>query len=240
MLSFLKRLPKRLLKRFNRTLCYTSYPITGCHFPDDLRLVVGKTAPLCFDVGAHWGETIQEFQTIFADPIIHAFEPAAANYQVVRQRHQPPRTFVHPFALAELSGEKTFTLYADTVLNSFLEVNPEGPQGAQKAVGSETVRMRTLDDFAAEHQITEIDLLKVDTQGFEMQVLQGAEKALSERRIHALLLEVNFSRIYEGQSAFSQLLDHLDARGYGLVDFYQKARVGHRLSWCNAMFVRLP
>jgi hypothetical protein len=84
-----------------------------------------------------------------------------------------------------------------------------------------------------------INLLKIDTQGFELQVLRGAERMLSERRICALMLEVNFSMMYQVQSPFAQILEQLDARGYYLVDFYQKARIKHRLSWCNALFCRV-
>jgi len=240
MTHFLKQLPKRLLKRFHRTLCYTSYPVTGCHFPDDLRLVVGRDDPVCFDVGAHWGETIGEFQAIFSRPVIHSFEPAHANLSILQKHHSPPSVHVHGTALTDVDGEQSFTLYADSVLNSFLAIAPDGPQGSQRPIGTETVPMARLDTFATRHGLDRIDLLKVDTQGYEMSVLLGAGRMLEERRIGALLLEVNFSPIYTGQPAFGSLLEHLEVKGYGLVDFYQKARVGHRLSWCNALFTRLP
>ena len=55
----------------------------------------------------------------------------------------------------------------------------------------------TLDDYASENNITNIDILKIDTQGFEDQVLMGAQKLLKENRIDLIELELIFSEIYE-------------------------------------------
>jgi FkbM family methyltransferase len=239
MIHLLKLVSKSLLKRFNRTLCYSSYPITGCHFPDDLRLVVGRDDPVCFDVGAHWGETIRELRAIFPRPVIHAFEPARDNLSILQKLHGTPGLHIHGTALADMDGEKNFTLYEDSLLNSFLEIATDGPLGNSRPKGIETVVMERLDTVVTRQGLDRIDLLKIDAQGYEMPILLGGERMLSERRIGALLLEVNFSHMYDGQSSFSALLEHLGTRGYALVDFYQKARVGQRLSWCNALFTRL-
>lgn len=231
-------LPKLLLKYFNRTICYCSYPITGCHFRDDLRLVIGKSDPLCFDVGAHWGETVKQFQSIFPKCIIHSFEPAAANLEVVGKFHHPPKVHVHPVALGDEEGTGDFGVYEESVLNSFLNIDELGPNSSHQKVATEKVRITRVDRFIEEHNIKEIDLLKLDTQGFELMVLRGAEKALKEGRIKVILLELNFDHLYHNQCSATEVMDYLAARSYRLVDFYQKARRGHQLSWCNGLFIR--
>ncbi|TLD69265.1 FkbM family methyltransferase [Phragmitibacter flavus] len=231
--------PKLILKRFNRTICYCSYPITGCHFRDDLRLVVGKDDPTCFDVGAHWGETIREYQSIFPECIIHSFEPARANLDVLAKLHRPPSVHVHPFALGDENGTSEFTLYEESVLNSFLQIDEAGPKASHQSIGTEKVKVMRLDQFAEDEGVAHIDLLKLDTQGFELAVLRGADRLLCDGRVKAILLELNFDALYQGQCRATEVMDFLQSRGYQLVDFYQKARRGHPLSWCNGLFVRV-
>lgn len=238
MKHFATQLLKKVLKRYNRTVCYTSYSITGCHFPDDLREVVRSDSPICLDVGAHWGETVREFQQIFASPSIHAIEPSASNCEKLRLSCDMKRVRIHQMALGANDEKLSLNLYPDTVLHSFLPVAPAGPQGSHQVTGTEEVRVTKLDTFVAENNIPHIDLLKIDTQGYELAVLQGASESLARGVVKAILLEVNFSGIYTGQPSFGELLETLHKHGFGFVDMYQKARIGQVLSWCNALFVQ--
>ncbi|MHB1080823.1 MAG: FkbM family methyltransferase [Prosthecobacter sp.] len=237
----MKRITKKIFKSFNRTVCYHSYPVTGCHYPDDLKLVVGCVNPVCFDVGAHWGETIVELQTIFPNPIIHAFEPALSNLKVLRGKfdEQMLNVTIHPLALGAEKGEKTFNLFEDSCWNSFLNIDPEYDHGSERKIGTEAVKVEQLDNVLKCIGLESIDLLKIDTQGFDLEVLKGAKDAIEAKKVKNILLEVNFSKMYSGQSSFTEILAFLGDHGYALVDFYQKARIGHRISWCNALFTRL-
>ena len=55
----------------------------------------------------------------------------------------------------------------------------------------------TLDKYAKKNNINRIDILKIDTQGYEDKVLQGAEKYLLQNKIHLIQVELFFSEIYE-------------------------------------------
>lgn len=73
-------------------------------------------------------------------------------------------------------------------------INIDDKKYTTKKVNSKII---TLDDYASENNITNIDILKIDTQGFEDKVLIGAKKLLKENRIKLIQLELIFSEIYE-------------------------------------------
>jgi hypothetical protein len=57
-------------------------------------------------------------------------------------------------------------------------------------------------------------MLKIDTQGYEMAVLRGAEKMLP--RLAGVQLELSLAPLYEGQTLYLELIDWLRARGFDL------------------------
>lgn len=232
----LSQLLKKWLRSRNRVLAYSSYDISGCHFPDDLRRVVGNNEPTCMDVGAHWGETTEEFLKIFKKPTIHSFEPAEGNFKILQSKQFPDHVHRHNFALGSTAAQREFTIYGDsTDLNSFCPLSEEGVFGS-KSSSTAMVDVQTTDAFLAENAIPHVDLLKIDTQGFEMEVLRGAEETLKAHKIQNLLLEVNFMELCKGQPSFGEILEFLNTWGYQFVDFYGKARRGHALAWSNALF----
>jgi FkbM family methyltransferase len=60
------------------------------------------------------------------------------------------------------------------------------------ALPGELITIRTLDSFWAEQNINNIDLLKTDTEGFDLEVLKGAEAMLRAQQIQFILAEVTF------------------------------------------------
>jgi hypothetical protein len=77
----------------------------------------------------------------------------------------------------------------------------------------------TFDSFAAENSVANINLLKTDTQGYDLEELKGAEGLLQAGSISLVLTECNFERLYEGQPVFSQLLAFLESHRFRPVSF---------------------
>ncbi|MBN8826540.1 MULTISPECIES: FkbM family methyltransferase [unclassified Spirosoma] len=219
------------------------YPdqVNGLKLEDDLRQLIGQPNPLCFDVGANQGQTIQLLQQCLTNPVIHAFEPASTTFNGLASQSHGPGVSLHQLAFGEQAGTAEFRNYEQSELSSFLAVNPDKSENiffGEQVASIESVKVDTLDGFCAAQGIDKIDLLKIDTQGFELPVLRGATNLLAQKRIGAILLELNFAPIYEGQSdplAILQLLREYDMR---LVDYYEKERMtGRELSWTSALFV---
>jgi FkbM family methyltransferase len=79
---------------------------------------------------------------------------------------------------------------------------------------TEDVPLRSLDAWCEQEGVGYVDALKLDTQGSELGVLQGAERVLPT--VQLLEIEVEFNPIYEGQPLFGDVDAHLRARGFSL------------------------
>ena len=106
-------------------------------------------------------------------------------------------------------------------------------------VSIESVQVETLDTFCAAHHIDQIDLLKIGYSGLRTTVLRGGADLFKERKIGAVLLELNFATLYEGQSDPLEILQLMRTHNMRLVDFYEKERAfSKELSWTTALFMR--
>jgi hypothetical protein len=96
----------------------------------------------------------------------------------------------------------------------------------------------TIDDFCAEHNIHDIQILKMDIQGSELEALKGAKKKLSQQRVSLIYTEIWFVKVYRGQPLFYDLYQYLDQYGYELYDFYNFVYSGEdKIKWADALFI---
>jgi hypothetical protein len=100
----------------------------------------------------------------------------------------------------------------------------------------EKVSVDTVDNFSEKHSIARINLLKIDTQGYDLEVLHGAKQALAAGTVDNVLVELNFAQIYKFQPSPAEIISYLEDYRFALVDFYEKYRSGNSLAWCTALF----
>jgi FkbM family methyltransferase len=212
----------------------------------DLRLVIAvDRATTVFDVGAHWGESLEELAPIFPAATIHCFEPFPASFERLRrQAVSHPRTELNQCAVGAVDGEVTLHVNRGTDFNSALAPAPELEQlavqlgGDATPVEEVTVPLLSLDSYCAQRAVQRVDFLKIDTQGFDLEVLKGCEEMLSDKRVGAIFCEVLFTPHYEQQPYFEDITAFLRGRDYRLVDLYTGARADNRsLIFGNALFV---
>jgi FkbM family methyltransferase len=241
-LRLLKQLVKRYLEQHGRHLVYSPLTeITGLDLTVDLRFMIRNDKPIIFDVGANIGQSIDLFQGIFSSANIFAFEPSFECFSQLTKNYQHTQVQLYNIALGASESESSLHEYDMSVLNSFLPLDANranrfrdrSPTRVQRTI------IRPLDAIHAETGFPHIDLLKIDTQGFDLKVLQGAEKALAAKAISSILVELNFSPMYDGQARATELIDYLKERRFALVDFYEKYRQEHSLAWCTALFTLL-
>lgn len=211
----------------------------------DLQSLVGKDEEaVIFDVGANDGETVRSFLTAFPRGRVVAFEPAQQCYTALKEMFtREPRVAVHNVALGSSRGTSQLNLYAGSNMNSLLEIERRPVEAVKSTfdklgakVGTAEVQVETIDGFCAQNGVAQVDVLKVDTQGFDMQVLNGAEERLRKHQIKTLLLEVNFVPMYRGQGDFVEMHQFLTSLGYRLVDFYNHSRHDGCTVWCDACY----
>ncbi len=235
----LKNALKRLLAEKGYHMTWTPPgEVTGTSLLRDLPLILPGKNPMCFDVGANTGQTIELLCTALDRPVIHAFEPAPAVYeQLVSTTHRQD-VYLHHLALGAKPGAATLHLYDFSVLNSLLPLENQGssPFTDVSSQGSVTVEVSSVDDFCQANGVNCIDLLKIDTQGYDLEVLRGSLRMLQQQRVRHVLIEMNHIPLYQGQDPPWEVEAFLVSHGFRLVDLYEQVRSDHALSWCTALY----
>lgn len=198
---------------------------------------------IIFDVGANEGQTALELRSLFPRTEIICFEPSAESFQKLRTAvAAAPNIRSEQLALGDVNATATLYENANSVTNSLLPNASDAgifqPEGYAAPKGRTQVRVTTLDAYCKDAAISEIDLLKIDAQGYEQHILRGGSKCLERHLIKAVFLEVCFVPLYDGQASFSGIYDLLVANRYALIGLYGLSRSKKgKLLWCDALFV---
>lgn len=190
----------------------------GVDFAYDVRDIIDpKKVSVVFDVGANVGQSAEKFRIIYPNARILCFEPVSATFHKLHKRVKDLKNAeAYQLGFGDFLDEKSINIFSFSPVNSF--INSFG------ALAQEKVRIDTLDQFCLEKGITEIDLLKVDVEGYEIQVLNGASKMLSERRIRCLYLEAT---AYPNDDSphlvpINKISDLLRGYGYSIFGIYDQ------------------
>jgi FkbM family methyltransferase len=222
-----------LVRRFGYTIRRLPDPAQRDPFRD-LRTLAATARPLILDVGANTGQSIRRFRRYFEDPEIHAFEPGAGAYAALRTAAAGlPNVHLVNGALGAQRATRTFIENERSTMSSLLEPGPAAWGAVKRRT---TVDLDTIDDYCGRTHISCIDVLKSDTQGYELEVLKGAGRMLAEQRIRLVYIELIFSRMYEGLPRFDHTYAYLADHGFELVSFYDMHYQNDRLSWTDALF----
>lgn len=219
----------------------TPNQVNGIDFNADIKLLIKNENPVLFDIGANEGQTIEMFRRIFSQPRIYAFEPSHNVFQTLEDKYSNDSLIsLHKFALGETNTAQEFINYERSVWNSFLSLdeNIDSRLRDNRVVSKETVEIKTLDWFIKENNLREIDLLKIDTQGYDLRVLKGATDSFKQGLISNVFVEINFVKLYQNQSDAIEIIEFLSVNNLSLVDYYEKKRLNQTLAWCTALFTK--
>lgn len=148
-----------------------------------------------------------------------SFEPLAdAHENLLRASMGDEKWQIAPrMAIGASSGEIEINVAGNSTSSSILPMQATHESAAPQSryVGSEKVPLKRLDEV--EHPFiarSEKLLLKIDTQGYEMPVLEGARALLP--RVHGIQLELSLLPLYEGQVLYREMIDWLAEKGFEL------------------------
>ena len=173
--------------------------------------------PTIFDVGGNKGQSIEKYLNIFDKPIIHSFEPIKTEFNYMCSKFKNNNNiFINNFALGNKTEEKEFNLTAKTGNSSFNKINlgtdwlklrskqfNTSEEGYVTSV--QKVNVIKLDDYCEDNNISIIDLVKIDTQGYEDKVLEGSLNLIKQNKIKAIVTEIMFDNVYEKYFSFSDI-----------------------------------
>jgi FkbM family methyltransferase len=232
-LRLISKAVKQLLRRVGIDIRFI--PKLGFDAYADMSKLVVTDRPLVFDVGANRGQTIEHFRDAFAWPVIHAFEPGLDTFAELQRRWAGvPDLHLNNIALGARAESRTFIHSEPDDMSSFLEPSVDAWGEIKDRYPVEVI---TIDDYCAARGIERVDILKSDTQGFDLEVIKGAQRMIDNRAIHLIFMEVTFSDMYKGLPRFDEIYAFLADRGFALVSFYDFYYQHGRAGWTDALFI---
>lgn len=177
---------------------------------------------IIFDVGAHSGKTLIEYQNIFEDAYIHSFEPHPKTFKILEnniKQYNFKNVFLHNIALGEFKETKEFYVTENPLLSGFIKPSSIiDPKYNNKLLSSERYETITGDNFCNNKNINSIDILHLDVQGFELEVLKGFTELLIQKKISIIVTEFDYTNRYEKKLSIGQFENFFSSLGYSLFD----------------------
>ncbi|HEV8082388.1 MAG TPA: FkbM family methyltransferase [Chitinophagaceae bacterium] len=172
-------------------------------------------SPVIIDCGAHIGDDSRSLIK-FLKGTVHSFEPVEELYARLKQNTSAYKNiFTYKLALSDCNGTSEFYVSegesdgSSSLLPPLLHLKDHPRTLFRKKIIVET---KTLDSWASENNITNIDLLWLDMQGFEMNMLQASNKILDTvKLIHT---EVSTRETYKGVGLYNEYKKFLESKGF--------------------------
>ncbi len=203
---------------------------------NDLARMGMDDPSVVFDVGAHLGQTTLHFRKSFPAASIHSFEPADENFKKLKLNTKgKERIQINQFAL----GGSQDSVMMETGQSDQTHQVCRNPEKLPINGRISTVRMETIDSYMKHEGIMSIDLLKIDVEGYELEVLDGAKEALEGRTVKAILAECDFDPEDTQHTYFNDLWNYLRSRNFSFFGLYDVIHYGNRMGigFCNALFI---
>lgn len=156
-----------------------------------------------------------------------------------------PDLEVFKIALSDIKGKKKFNLCRKQTVSSFYEPNMELIKQFPEPEEYEASRFDVLKKIEIETDTLDnvlegkdVDVLKIDIQGYELPVLKGSIKTL--KNVIAIETEVEFIPIYKNQPLFKDVDSFITNQGFSLITFRKLQYWGQQLIWTDALYFRKP
>lgn len=196
-----------------------------------------------FDIGSNVGESVAAFRSAFPQSDVYAFEPSPTAFSKLQERmRQDPHVKLVQEAVGEHDGVATLHQNKADDSNSLLpnssRIYEFAPVEMCEPVRDVAVPITRIDSYCAKHSISQIDLCKVDSQGYERQILAGAGSMLDPVFIRSLYLEILFVDLWDNQSWCGEVLELMRSRGYRLFGITNVAYDDvNGWKWADALFL---
>lgn len=194
----------------------------------------GWAPKACIDIGAYHGEWAAMFRELFPHAkvlMIEAQESKRSKLEVACKELEPGVEYAMAL-LGAVDGAEVEFAEMETGSSVYAETSYVHRQAIKK-------RLTTLDTLLDKHQsFQKADCLKIDTQGYELEVLKGCPRLL--KTLDAVLLEVSLLPVNAGCPLFAEVVAFMTANGYKLFDFCSQIRRRDGVLWqTDLLFIRV-
>ncbi len=183
-------------------------------------LLAAKGVTTVLDVGANEGQFALNLRHAGFEGEIISYEPVSSAYENLRKRAEAGRNWKTVKAgVGQTAGEAEINVAANSQISSFLPSMEtlSASNDSMRVVGRETVRIETLKDILEALPVTDLRkvALKMDVQGFELEVLKGGGDLV--RQLGLIYTEMPLKLSYIGEPRIWEISPFIEALGFSCV-----------------------
>ncbi len=208
----------------------TKWPDQGLKAAFELLKPLSLKEPIILDIGAHRGESLKafsdnwpgRFKYIGLEPNPEAFRELEILAKSIQNKDQTISCC--PMAAGAEEGTLRYILTKESAVAGVLEpidgLNERVPSGDHKIEQAFDVPTLTVASIAKKNSLETIDILKVDTEGYDLEVLKGGLDLLTSHSIKMVMTEVFFVPYRINQAFFWDIASFMQQSGYYFVNLY--------------------
>lgn len=171
------------------------------------------------DIGANVGQYAKDIRDLGYTGEIISFEPIESIFQILEKNVNKDKNWkCENFALGNTDGETEINIAGNnSASSSILEMLPSHIESApqSKYIGKEKINVKRLDSVFDNYYVDNDNVyIKIDAQGFEKSILDGAEKSL--KNITAIQIELSLVPLYQNAPIYTDMIEYLKTKGFEL------------------------
>ena len=203
-------------------------------FDQILKKILKNNNNIIFDVGANKGQSLERYIKLFKNTFFYSFEPSLEAFKILNLKYKNFGNIkLFNIALGSEKKKKLFYEYKNNELSSFNKINKKFDETKKKI----SVEVDTIDSIFKQNNLKKINLLKMDTQGYEEPILIGAKNSIAEQKIDLIELEIILGDYYEKSSSFKKIEDTLSSGGYRLLALDRRLNIfENKKFYFNALY----
>jgi FkbM family methyltransferase len=239
--SALKFLFTHALKNETIEFLDKQYYLGYAHIEKAIKLSkeIKLNAGIIIDVGGADGTTPKIFSIAFPNYKIYVFEPLRENYSLIQKElKQFPNLILINKAVGSTSKRgminKTKRITSSSMYQPIIEPHSELFSDILTVAGTEEVDITTLDESIPQNE--PISILKLDVQGYELEVLKGAAAVIERTGI--IVLEMNNHNNYQGAPKYYDVDEHLRSKNFILYDTFPSTKDRGQLKEWDSIYIR--
>jgi FkbM family methyltransferase len=183
-----------------------------------LKIIKHLKIDLLFDIGANVGQYAKKMRNLGYNKKIISFEPLNADFEILKRTASRDKCWiVNNYALGDEDTVGFINISGSSDNSSILNMLPKHSESKAglSYIAKQEIEIKKLDNiFSSFVEGENRVMLKIDTQGYEKNVIDGALESL--KRISVIQLEMSLVPLYEGEMLLPEMIKYIENKGFQL------------------------